>query len=164
MSVNSIDRGAATGIVWRLSWGPVLIAAAVAALSLWLFWDGLWFLGAIWITSPEYSYCVLIPPIAAFLIWQQKDRLELIAFEGSWWGVTLVLLGGGLLILGQLATIYTLLQYAYLVTLYGLVLSFTGGRAFRLLAVPLLILAFMIPLPQFFLYNLSTDLQLLSSE
>src|SRR5208337_1540206 len=37
-------------------------------------------------------------------------------------------------------------------------------RAFRLIAVPLLILAFMIPLPQFFLYNLSTDLQLLSSE
>ena len=164
MAVNSFDRSAATGFVWRLAWGPILVAAAVVGLSLWLFWDGLWFLGAIWITSPEYSYCVLIPPIAAFLIWQQKDRLELIAFEGSWWGVTLVLLGGGLLILGQLATIYTLLQYAYLVTLYGLVLSFTGRRAFRMLAVPMLILAFMIPLPSFFFYNLSAKLQLLSSE
>jgi exosortase D (VPLPA-CTERM-specific) len=98
------------------------------------------------------------------LIWQQKDRLEQIPFEGSWRGVGLVLLGGGLLVLGQLATVYTLVQYAYLVTLYGLVLSFTGGRAFRLLAVPMLILAFMIPLPQFFLYNLSTKLQLVSSE
>jgi exosortase D (VPLPA-CTERM-specific) len=55
-------------------------------------------------------------------------------------------------------------QYAYLVTLYGLVLSFTGRRAFRLLAVPMLILAFMIPLPAFFYYNLSTKLQLLSSQ
>jgi len=118
----------------------------------------------IWLGAPEYSPGILIPPIAAFLIWQQKDRLQRIPFEGSWWGVALVLLGGGLLVLGQLATIYTLVQYAYLVTLYGLVLAFTGTRAFRLIAVPLLILAFMIHLPQFFLYNLSTKLQLLSSE
>jgi exosortase D (VPLPA-CTERM-specific) len=55
-------------------------------------------------------------------------------------------------------------QYAYLVTLFGLVLSFTGTRAFRLLAFPLFILVFMVPLPQFVLANLSTRLQLLSSE
>jgi EpsI family protein len=163
MSSNSIDRGGVGGFVWRLSLGPILIAAAVAGLSLWLFWDGLWFLGSIWTTSPEYSYCILIPPIAMFLIWQQKGRLELMPFEGSWWGVVLVLVGGGLLILGQLATIYTLVQYAYLVTLYGLVLAFTGRPAFRLLGVPMLILAFMIPLPAFFFYNLSAKLQLLSS-
>ena len=163
MSSNSIDSSTADGFVWRLSPGPILAAAAAGALSLWLFWDGLEIMGAWWINNPEYSHCLLIPPIAAFLIWQQKDRLERIAFEGSWWGVVLVLLGGALLVLGQLATIYTLVQYAYLVTLYGLVLSFTGARAFRVLAVPLLILAFMIPLPQFVLFNLSTKLQLLSS-
>jgi exosortase D (VPLPA-CTERM-specific) len=164
MSLNSLDRGVAAGFVWRLSWGPILIAATVGLLSLWLFWDGLWLMAWWWIGNPEYSHCILIPPIAAFLVWQQKDRLERIPFEGSWWGVALVLLGGGLLVLGQLATIYTLVQYAYLVTLFGLVLSFTGPRAFRVLAVPLLILAFMIPMPQFFLYNLSVKLQLLSSE
>jgi exosortase D (VPLPA-CTERM-specific) len=164
MSLKSIDNGVTAGFVWRLSWGPILMAAAVGVLSLWLFWDGIWLLGGWWISNPEYSHCLLIPPIAVFLIWQQKDRLELIPFEGSWWGVGLVVLGGGLLVMGQLATVYTLVQYAYLVTLYGLVLSFTGRRAFRLLGVPMLILAFMIPLPAFFLYNLSTKLQLLSSE
>jgi exosortase D (VPLPA-CTERM-specific) len=117
-----------------------------------------------WVELPEYSHGMLIPPVAAFLIWQQKDRLERIDFGGSWWGVALVLLGGILLVLGQFATIYVLVQYAYLVTLFGLVLAFTGPRAFRLLAVPLLILLFMIPLPQFVLANLSTKLQLLSSQ
>jgi exosortase D (VPLPA-CTERM-specific) len=140
------------------------MAAGVGALSLWLFWDGIWLMGAWWISNPEYSHCLLIPPIALFLIWQQKDRLELIPFSGSWWGVVLVLLGGCLLLMGQLGTIYTLVQYAYVVTLYGLVLAFTGLPAFRVLAVPMLILAFMIPLPQFVLYNLSAKLQLLSSE
>ena len=164
MSSNSFERGAAGDAVWRLTWGPVLMAATVGGLSLWLFWDGIWVMGSSWITNPEYSHCLLIPLVSVFLIWQQKDRLERISFEGSWWGAVLVLLGGGLLVLGQLATIYTLVQYAYVVTLYGLVLSFTGVRAFRALAVPLLILVFMIPLPQFVLYNLSADLQLLSSE
>jgi exosortase D (VPLPA-CTERM-specific) len=164
MSSNSYDGGAAAGFVWRLTWGPILAAATVGALSLWLFWDGIWLMGAWWITVPEYSHCLLIPPVAVFLIWQQKDRLERIPFEGSGWGVALVLLGGALLVLGQLATIYTLVQYAYVVTLYGLVLSFTGTRAFRVIAIPMLILAFMIPLPQFALYNLSAKLQLLSSE
>jgi exosortase D (VPLPA-CTERM-specific) len=164
MSVNSFDGSATAGFVWRLSWWPILLAAAVGVLSLWLFWDGLEIMGGAWLNSPEYSYGLLIPLVAVFLIWQQKDRLERIPFEGSWWGVGLVLLGGGLLVLGQLATIYTLVQYAYLVTLYGLALSFTGRRAFRLLVVPMLILAFMIPLPAFFFYNLSTKLQLLSSE
>ena len=164
MSVNSLNRSAATEYVWRLSFGPILIAVAVAGLNLWLFWDGLRTMGSGWVDTPEYSYCLLIPPIAAFLVWQQKDQLEHIPFEGSWWGVALVLLGGGLLVLGQFATVYTLVQYAYLVTLYGLVLSFTGSRAFRLLAVPMLILAFMIPLPNFVFYNLSTQLQLVSSE
>jgi hypothetical protein len=108
---------------------------------------------------------VLIPPISAFLDLAAKgspgEDCRSTAVGG---GCVLVLLGGGMLVLGQLATIYTLVQYAYLVTLYGLVLAFTGPRAFRLLAMPMLILAFMIPLPQFLLNNLSTKLQLLSSE
>jgi exosortase D (VPLPA-CTERM-specific) len=161
MSSNLLDRGPVP--LWRLTWGPILLALGVGALSLWLFWDGLWLMAWWWIGQPEYSHCILIPFISVFLVWQQKNRLARIDFAGSWWGVALVLVGGGLLVLGQLATVYTLVQYAYLVTLYGLVLAFTGPRAFRILAVPLLILAFMIPLPQFFLYNLSVDLQLLSS-
>jgi exosortase D (VPLPA-CTERM-specific) len=117
-----------------------------------------------WLDAPEYSHGLLIPPIALFLLWQQKDRLERISFTGSWWGVALVVLGGALLALGQLATVYTLIQYAYLVTLFGLVLALTGPAAFRLLLIPMFILLFMIPLPQFVLANLSTKLQLLSSQ
>ena len=56
------------------------------------------------------------------------------------------------------------MQYAYVITLCGLILSFLGWRAFRFIAVPILILLFMIPLPQFVLANLSTKLQLLSSQ
>jgi len=163
MSSNVLDRGAAAVPVWRLTWGPIAAATAVSVLALWLFWDGLALMASWWLGNPEYSHCILIPPIALFLIWQQKDRLERLPFVGSWWGVALVFLGGAMLRLGQLGTIYTVIQYAYLVTIYGLMMSFTGTRAFRVLLVPMFILLFMVPLPQFFLFNLSAKLQLLSS-
>jgi exosortase D (VPLPA-CTERM-specific) len=164
MSSQPIDLGAAAAPVWRWSLSPVLVALLVGVLSVWPFWDGLTMMWGWWIDSPEYSHGLLIPPVAAFLIWQQKDRLERMPFDGSWRGVAVTLFGGAMLVVGQLGTVYTIVQYAYVVTLYGLVLSFLGWRAFRLIAVPMLILMFMIPLPQFVMANLSTKLQLLSSQ
>jgi exosortase D (VPLPA-CTERM-specific) len=164
MSVESLPAFNRKITIWKFPGSALLAALAAGAVCLWLFWDGLYQMWGWWLNEPEYSHGLLIPPIAAFLVWQQKDRLERVSFGGSAWGVALVLLGGALLLLGQLATLYTLVQYAYLVTLCGLVLAFTGSRAFRLLAVPLLLLVFMVPLPQFLLANLSTKLQLLSSQ
>jgi exosortase D (VPLPA-CTERM-specific) len=164
MSAQPIDRSGTPVPVWRLPWGLVIVALAVGLASPWPFWDGLTIMWGSWIDTPEYSHGLLIPLIAAFLVWQQKDRLERIPFTGSWWSVAIVLLGGALLLVGQLGTVYVLVQYAYVITLYGMILSFLGWPAFRLLAVPFLILLFMIPLPQFILANLSTKLQLLSTQ
>ena len=164
MSTDLLHASAPSGTVWRLSSPLIFAAFAVFAMSVWLFWDGLSRMWGWWLELPEYSHGILIPPIALFLIWQQKDRLERLSFTGSWWGVALVAIGGSMLLLGQFATVYTLVEYAYIVTLCGLVLAFTGTAAFRLLLVPLGILLFMVPLPQFLLANLSAKLQLLSSK
>src|SRR3984893_15603171 len=164
MSVESLPRFDTSSTVWRFPWSSLFVAFAALLVCLWLFWDGLIAMWGCWLEAPEYSHSLLIPPLAVFLIWQQKNRLETLNFQGSWWGVVVVLLGGIFLLIGQLATVFTLVQYAYLMTLTGLVLAFTGRKPFRLLFVPLLILLFMIPLPQFVLANLSTKLQLLSSQ
>jgi exosortase D (VPLPA-CTERM-specific) len=164
MAVESISPPQSGGVIWRLPHLTLLLVTVVASLSLWLFWDGISYMWNIWLITPEYSHALLIPFIAAFLIWQQKDRLERIPFAGSAWGIAVLLFGGTLLALGQLATIYILVQYAFLVTVYGLVLSFLGPRAFRLILVPLFLLILMIPLPPFVTNDLSLKLQLLSSQ
>src|SRR3984893_8733747 len=164
MSVEAMDTMRTAGPVWRFSHWLIALVVAVALFTLVPFWDGLTEMWEVWLTYPEYSHALLIPPIAAFLIWQLKDRLELVTFEGSWQGVAVVAFGGMLLIVGQLGTIFVLVQYAYLATLFGLVLAFTGRGAFRLVVMPLLVLLFMIPLPSFVFSNLSSKLQLLSSK
>ena len=163
MAVESIDSIPGAHTVWRFSYGIAALIAIVALFSLLPFWDGFTDMWTVWLNYPEYSHGLLVPPIAAFLVWQQKDRLERVYFDGSFWGVALVACGGVLLLLGQFGTIFVLVETAYLVTLFGLALSFTGRRAFSLIAAPLFILSFTIPLPSFVFSNLSSKLQLVSS-
>ena len=117
-----------------------------------------------WEGSEEYGYGFMIPFIAAFLIWQRKDRLARIDFSGSWFGVLILL--GGLLVLfaGKLSTLHSVTQYGFLISLMGGAWSLMGWRAFRVILVPLLLLFLMVPLPPFLFNNLSSQLQLVSSQ
>ena len=153
-----------TNIVWKervTLWG---LTALTCILLVFIYYDGLSFMVKWWGDREEYGHGYLIPVITAFLIWQKKDQLENTEFHGSWVGVSIVVFGLILFYAGELSSIYTIIQYAFLVALYGVVLSITGVKAFRLIVVPLLILFFMIPLPNFLFNNLSSQLQLISSE
>jgi exosortase D (VPLPA-CTERM-specific) len=118
----------------------------------------------IWNLRPEYSYGIIVPLLSLFLIWRHRDRLRGLHVTGSWYG--LILVGGGLAlrVVGELSTMSTIQRYAFLLVLYGLVLTLTGPVIFRRLWMPLAILIFMVPLPMFITDGLSLDLQLLSSE
>lgn len=139
----------------------VLFALSLAVLG-WVFSGSMAFLVKNW-EKPEYGYGYLIPFITAFLIWQRRDRLEAIAFTGSRWGVATVVLGLLIAFAGRLGAVHTIIQYGVFVTVLGLFWAFYGGAAFRLVFVPLLLLAFAIPLPGFFYQSMSNHLQLISS-
>ncbi|MBB6091265.1 exosortase D (VPLPA-CTERM-specific) [Povalibacter uvarum] len=138
----------------------VLAAAGVCFAS----YDAVVDMWTTWQTREEYSHGVLIPIIAAFLVWQQRDVLERNQYSGSWWGVALVSSGLLLSFLGAVATLYVLQQYALLLLIYGLVVAFGGWSLAKALQAPLLMLIFMVPLPAFLLHNMSSELQLLSSQ
>ena len=157
----SVDRGTVT--VWRftpLGLALLVIAAVVALLP---FRDALAALYDIWNIRPEYSHGVIIPPLAAYLLWRERAWLATTPFRGSWSGMLLILLGVLMWAAGELSTIYVIVQYSFLLVFYGLVLLLVGWEVFRRLWMPLLVLVFMVPLPAFFSNNLSLQLQLLSS-
>ena len=151
-------------VVYRFSSKTLLVAAATALGMLAAFAPALSHMVRTWQEREEYSHGFLIPVISLFLIWQQKDRLEQTPFTVSWWGVALAAAGGLIYLMGFFATIYSAMQYGFLICLYGLVLASVGWNAFRRIAVPLAMLALMIPLPSFVLSAFSNQLQLLSSQ
>ena len=150
--------------VWRIPVRLWAVALGALALACALSWDGLKPMVMTWASAEEYGYGFFIPAIVAFLIWQKRDALERLPFDGSWVGVLLVLIGLGLLLLGDLATIYTVIQYGFLIVLAGLALTFVGWPGFKVIWVPLLLLVFTIPLPAFLYQGLSAEMQLVSSQ
>jgi len=145
---------------------PMLIGFGVFVLALLIFiyQEGLSYMVEMWDAKEEYGHGYILPLITLFLIWQKSDKLELMAFKGSWFGFLLASFGLILFYAGELSSIYTVIQYAFVITLFGVLLSVVGWKAFKIIYIPLLILFFMIPLPNFFLNNLSSQLQLISSE
>lgn len=141
-------------------WGLLAISFAILII---LFRDSLWLMVQWW-NSEEYSHGYMIPFVSAFLIYQRLNQLPNKSQQGSWWGP--VLLSGALatFVLGEMSAIYTLIQYGFLLALFALVLSTFGTKGFKHIQVALIYLVFMIPLPNFIYFNLSSQLQLLSSQ
>lgn len=140
----------------------VLAVAAVALLG--AFGSGLRFMVANWEQVPEYSYGYFIPVISAFLIWQRSDRLRALELRGAWSGLWLIVLALLLGLVSEFSAIRVIGQYGFIVALFGLSACAIGWAGTRIIAMPLAILLFMIPLPQFLLRELSQQLQLVSSE
>jgi exosortase D (VPLPA-CTERM-specific) len=141
-----------------------VLVSLVLAIAVGLFYDGLRYVVDTWFGREEYSHGILIPMISAFLIWQKKNELAGIPFKGSWLGLVALVLGLALFFLGEMATLFVIVQYAFLVVLFALVLAIMGPQVFREIQVPLFLLFFTIPLPEFLYNGLSTKLQLISSE
>ena len=143
------------------TWLPILALGIVIIV---IFYDGLAQMVKQWTASEEYGYGFLIPVIAAFLIWQKKNELEKLDNKGSWFGLAVTIFGLGLFFLGELSTLYIIVQYAFIVVIAGIAYSLLGWKGFKLVAVPILLLIFMIPLPGFLYQGLSSELQLISSK
>ena len=128
-----------------------------------VFSDGLSYMVDEW-SRDEYSHGYIIPLISFWVAWENRESIKASLGHGSWVGVLFVLAGLLLGFMGEIATLYIITHYAFLVTLFGLCLAFAGWQGMRWLWFPLLFLVFMIPLPSFLYNSLSTSLQLISSK
>ncbi len=144
-------------VVWSC-WG-----AAFLLLCL-VFRDSLAEMVNTWTHVEEYSHGFFIPCITVYLIWMRRSELSFAQnFSESVPGLAVIVLGLVVFILGGLATIKTMEQYAFLIVLVGVFICAVGLKGLRTSAIPLLFLIFMVPFPQFILNNLSSKLQLISS-
>lgn len=150
--------------VWRftpLFWGLLGLAAVLLGVT---YFDAIDRLVYRWSNSEEYGYGFMIPVLSAFLLWQQKDVLEKREFTGSYLGVFFVVLGLLGFYLGYFSTVFIVMQYALVLTVFGLALSVLGVDVIRKVWPAFFFLVFMIPLPNFLYEGLSANLQLISSK
>jgi exosortase D (VPLPA-CTERM-specific) len=148
---------------FTFSWVQVAGAAFAALVLAVIFQNTFTMLRATW-QLEEYSHGFLIPAISAYLLWTRRAQFSSMPFEGSWYGVGLVVVGLIVYFLGSLAAITTIDAYALVIVIAGFVLAVMGWKAFRLALVPVALLLLMNPLPPFLYTNISSHLQLVSSQ
>ncbi len=138
----------------------VIILAAISYAAL----DSLIRMENMWATREEYGYAYIIPIITGYFIWQNKIQLQQTEYRLSWVGGLLLIFGCFLILLGVLSATHSITQYGYIFSILSTALLFMGWPAFKIILGPLLLLFLVVPLPNFIFNNLSSDLQLISSQ
>lgn len=149
---------------WKDS--PIMIAYFIIILAAvsYAAWPSLIEMERLWGGREEYGYAYIIPAITAYFIWQNKVELQQVAYKLNWYGGMLLAFGVFLILLGVLSATHSITQYGYIVSIISTAFLFLGWQAFKIVLGPMLLLFLVVPLPGFIFNNLSSELQLISSQ
>jgi exosortase len=114
--------------------------------------------------QPEFSHGYIIPLISAWLIWQRRTLIWTLRDRGALSGLYLVIFGIGIAFVSKSANVSSTPFLGLVPFLIGLAASALGWRSTRLLVVPFAFLALGFPLPSYTYIEVSTSLQLISSQ
>ncbi len=116
-----------------------------------------------WYHDSDYSHGFLVPLLSAYLIWQRRDKLRDLPQHPSWWGMVVVLMALGLLLLGTLGAELFLARFSLVCTIGGLIVYFCGWPVLRALTFPMVFLLFAIPIPVIVYNEVVFPLQFIAS-
>jgi exosortase len=137
---------------------------AVVAAGAWLYAGVLQDLVRDWSQDDNYSHGFLIPPLAAYFVWERRDRLARAVTRPSLWGLALVLASLGVLVAGILGVEFFLTRVSLIGVIAGSVLFLAGWSHLRIISFPLAFLLLMIPLPALIFNQIAFPLQLFASK
>jgi exosortase len=143
---------------------PYWQLAVLGALSLWIYWSTLGHLVGQWWSDPNFSHGFFVPLFSAFVVWQDRERIERLTPQPSWFGLPWIAAGLVVLILGQLGAELFLARFSLLLVLAGIIVLFFGWNFLRELFFPWAFLLLMIPIPAIIFNQITFPLQLLASK
>ena len=143
-------------IPWiALSWFGLLIAVCNA--------PAIYSLASVWASDPDMGHGFFVPLSAAFIAWQRREELLAIEPKPNLWGLVVVILGGAQLVAGTLGVEQFLTHTAVVITLIGAIWLLRGTKTLKMLAFPLFLLFFMVPIPLIVYNKITLPLQFIAS-
>ena len=145
----------------RVDWASIALIGALLAVC---YAPILYRMGVQWATDENMGHGFFVPIIAGWIAWQRRERLLTTPRQPSTWGLVLVILAGFQALAATLGAELFTARLAFVIAVTGSVLFVGGKQWFRILAFPLLLLLFMIPIPQILYARLTLSLQMLASQ
>ena len=116
-----------------------------------------------WHNDPNYSLGFIVPVFWMWVLWRDRVRLSEVAPQPSGWGLFILIVGMGSLVVGVLGSELFLSRFSLLLVIAGFVVFFVGWRCFRIVLFPWAFLLLMIPIPAIILTQITFPLQILAS-
>jgi exosortase len=117
-----------------------------------------------WAADPDMGHGFFVPVVAGYIAWQKRGELLSQPASPNWWGLLVVAYGALQLFLATLGAELFLARTAFVISLAGVVLVMGGVRSLRILAFPLFLLFFMVPIPAIVYSQITFPLQLFASQ
>ncbi len=114
-----------------------------------LYWSSFVFWVNTWITNFECHSGFIMPMLAGYIVWVRWDQFQIASIQPSKWGLPVIFTGVLLYVGGQLAYISIAQQFSFFILISGIILYYFGFSVLELSAIPIIILLFMMPLPDF---------------
>ncbi|WP_300316895.1 exosortase A [Accumulibacter sp.] len=139
-SATATDQG------WRLALPAIVLTLLIIVV---LFRDTALAMADIWLRSDTYAHGFIVPPISLWLIWRMRASLAALAPRHSYSAIVLFAAAGFAWLLGQLAAVNVVSQFALVTMLVLAVPTVLGWQFARRIAFPLLFLFFAVPFGDF---------------
>src|SRR3954447_19343152 len=143
--------------------GPVMPVLWFGALLILCYLPILSWLVQQWAHDEDMGHGFFVPVIAGYIAWQRRDQLIGRRFKPSYLGLAIVIYAAIQALVGTLGAELFLSRTAFVEAVVGSVLFLGGWHALKVLAFPLSLLIFMIPIPNVIYNQITFPLQLFAS-
>ncbi|MGA2328774.1 MAG: exosortase/archaeosortase family protein [Bryobacteraceae bacterium] len=116
-----------------------------------------------WATDGDMGHGFFVPVVAGYIAWQRRDELLSAEVSPSWWGLAVLAWGALQLYFATVGAELFLARTAFIVSVAGMILLLGGVRILRILAFPLFLLLFMVPIPAIIYNQVTFKFQLIAS-
>jgi len=123
------------------------IVCLVVLSLIWCYWATIIDLVREWRRSEDYSVGQLVPFVALYLAWNDREKFRKCRISPSGWGIAMLVLALGLRLYGLLFLYQSVERYSIILAVGGLVLLIAGWDVFARAKWILLFLVLMIPPP-----------------
>ncbi len=146
----STDAGRPTSARAAARWRAAWISVALGVVSIVaLFWGTAAGMAEIWEASRTFNHGFLVPLIVIYLIWIGRDRLSRGVPDPSIWGAALVAVMAFGWLVGSIASVRMVEQFAFIGMINGLFIAVFGWRTAWAMAFPMAYLLFAVPFGEF---------------
>jgi exosortase len=145
----------------KLPWMPLVWFFSLLVLC---YAPVLWRLVNQWNTDEDMGHGFFVPVISAYIAWQKRQELFSQQLKSNYLGLALIAFAAVQLTIGTLGAELFLARTAFIESVVGSILFLGGWTAVRILAFPLFLLCFMVPIPSVIYNEITFPLQIFASK